>query len=101
MFGNITTRIPKTMPTVSDCACKMIVERMEKTGGKSSGTCLFNSPVLQAQIPIVYQHVDPSHSLPESPAKDQKLGRREEYPVAQRRLPLLLNACYSAPDTLW
>lgn len=49
----------------------------------------FNSPALQAQIPVIYQHVDSSHSQPELPAEDQKLRRLEEYPVAERS-PLLL-----------
>lgn len=78
------------MPTVSGCACKMIVKRMEKTRGKRRGKCLFNFPALQTQIPIIYQHVDSSHSQSELPAKDQKLRRLERYPVAEGSLPLLL-----------
>ncbi|KAI5275656.1 Small Integral Membrane Protein 27 [Manis pentadactyla] len=67
----------------------MIVKTMEKTERKGRGKCLFNSPALQAQIPIIYQLVHSSHSQSELPAKDQK-SRRLEYPVAERPLPLLL-----------
>lgn len=95
MFGNINTIIPKTMPTVSDCAGKMIVKRMEKTGGKRRGKCLFNPLALQAQVPVVYQHVDSSHSPSELPAEDQKLRRLEEHPVAERSPP-----CVLAPQPL-
>lgn len=79
------------MPIVSGCARTVPVKRMEQMGGKRRGKCLFlNSPALQAQIPIIYQHVDSSHSQSELPAKDQKLRRPEERPVAERTLPLLL-----------
>lgn len=77
------------MPIVSGCAGKMIVRRMEKTGGKRGGKCLFNPPALHAQTPVIYQLVDSSHRQSELPAEDQKLRRLEEYPAAERS-PLLL-----------
>lgn len=89
MFGNINTIIPKTMPTVSGCACKMIVKRMEKTGGKRRGKRLFNSPALQARIASISQLMGSCHSPSELPAKDQKLRRQEECPAVGRCLPLL------------
>lgn len=79
----------------------MIVKRMEKTGGKRRGKCLFSPPALQAQTPVIYQHVDSSKSQAELPAEDQKLRRLEEYPVADRSPPLLFVPQPSAPDTLW
>lgn len=101
MFGNINTIIPKTMPTVSGCACKMIVKRMEKTGGKRRGKRLFNSPALQAQIASISQLMGSCHSPSELLPKTRNSEDKENVLQWEDLFHFCLSPSHSAPDTLW